>query len=182
MKKVSIAIFSAVAMAVALPAAAQRSSDWNRVYLGVDAGQSKFKDACNGIAGCDDKDTALGAFVGYRFHPNFAVEGGYHDLGKAAAPGADYKANAWELDGLASWPLGNRFSVYGKLGAFRGQAKSQGFTDNNTKATYGLGAQFGMTRNLGLRAEWQRYPHLGGGALVKTDVNVLRVGALWQFQ
>jgi OOP family OmpA-OmpF porin len=182
MRKLSIAVFGAAAMALALPALAQRTSDWNRVYFGLDAGKSKFTDACNGIPGCDNKDTQFGAFVGYRLNPNFAIEGGYHDLGKASAPGADYKANALEADVLASWPVANRFSVYGKLGAVRGQAKAQGFTENNTELTFGVGAQFDVTRNLGVRAEWQRYNDFGGDTLAKTDIDVLRVGALWQFQ
>jgi len=181
MKRISIALLSATAMALALPAAAQ-SSRLSSVYIGGDVGQSKFKDACTNIAGCDDKDTAWGLFAGYRFHPNFAAELGYHDLGAASAPGATYDATAWELVALGMWPIGNQFSLYGKLGGYRGEAKSAGVSETNTDATYGLGAQWDFTRNLGVRAEWQRYPGLGGGALRKTDVDVLRVGALWRFQ
>jgi hypothetical protein len=35
---------------------------------------------------------------------------------------------------------------------------------------------------LGVRGEWQRYEALGGGNLVETDVDVLSIGLIFQFQ
>jgi hypothetical protein len=34
---------------------------------------------------------------------------------------------------------------------------------------------------LGVRGEWQRYEKLGGG-LVETDIDVLSIGLIFQFQ
>ena len=180
MKRISIAFLSAAAMAFALPAMAQMSM--SSVYVGGALGQSKLKDACNGIANCDDSDTTWGLFGGYQISRNFAAELGYHDLGSASASGASYDAKAWELVGLAAWPLTEQFSVYGKLGAFRGEAKAQGLKETNTDVTYGVGLQYDLNKNLGLRGEYQKYPSMGGGSLVKTDVDVFRVAALWRFQ
>ena len=180
MKRISIAFLSAAAMAFALPAMAQMSM--SSVYVGGGLGSSKFKDACNGIANCDDSDTTWGLFAGYQINRNFAAELGYHDLGSATAPGGSYDAKAWELVGLAAWPFTEQFSVYGKLGAFRGEAKALGQKETNTDVTYGVGLQYDLNKNLGLRGEYQKYPSMGGGSLVKTDVDVFRVAALWRFQ
>ena len=180
MKRITVAFLGAAAMALALPAAAQMSM--SSAYVGGSLGQSKFKDACNGLASCDDSDTTWGLFAGYQFNRNFGAELGYHDLGSASTPGATYDAKAWELVGVAAWPFSEQFSVYGKLGGFRGEAKSLGVKETNTDLTYGLGLEYDITRNVGLRGEWQRYSNLGGGSLVESDVDALRVAALWRFQ
>ncbi len=183
MKRISIALLGATAMAAALPAAAQ-SNMLSSVYIGGDVGQSKLKKGCEILGpGCDDKHTSWGVFAGYRFHPNFSAELGYHNLGKfSSSLGGDVKANAWELDAIGSWPLSNQFSVYGKLGGYRGELKNGG-SETNTDLTYGLGLQWDFTRNVGVRGEWQRYPKMGGGHFgTDTDLDVLRVAALWRFQ
>jgi len=183
MKKGTLAIVAAALAAFSLPAAAQSSSfNMSAVYAGAAVGQSTAKDFCNGISGCDDKDMTWGLFAGYRLHRNFAAEIGYHDLGSASGGGVSFDATAWELVGLGIAPLNDQFSVYGKLGFFRGQVKGAGITETNTDLTYGLGGQFDATQNIGIRVEWQRYPSMGGGALSKSDVDVLRVAALWRFQ
>lgn len=184
MKKLSIALLSGAALAAAFPAMAQDRGRFNNalssVYIGADVGQSKFKDACNGVAGCDDKDTAWGLFAGYRFHPNFAAEIGYHDLGSVSAPGISRDAKTWEIDALGIVPLTNQFSAYGKLGGYRGELNGSGVDNKSNDWTWGLGVQWDFTRNVGLRGEWQQYRNFGsdGGP----NANVLRVGALWRFQ
>jgi OmpA-OmpF porin, OOP family len=182
MKKFSMAVFGAIILALALPAAAQ--SRMSSVYIGADIGQAKYRNGCQfSPTSCDDKDTSWGLFAGYRFHPNFAAEFAYHDLGTISAPGASIDGNALELVAVGMLPVSNQFSAYGKLGGYRGELKGLGINETNTDVTYGLGVQWDFTRNVGLRGEWQRYPKMGGGAFNgTTDVDVLRVGALWRFQ
>ena len=84
---------------------------------------------------------------------------------------------------MGSVPVTSAFSVYGKLGGYRGEAKGLGISENNTDWTYGLGVQYNVTSNVGVRGEWQRYADLGGGGFnATTNVDVLRVGALWRFR
>jgi OOP family OmpA-OmpF porin len=152
-------------------------------YIGGDIGQAKYRDGCNLTANCDDNDTTWGLFAGYQFNRNFAAEAGYHDLGSIRAPGAGIDGRAIEFVGVGSLPLTNTFSAYAKLGAYRGELKGLNRSEENTDVTYGLGLQYDLTRNVGLRGEWQRYPKMGGGSFgAETDVDVLRVGALWRFQ
>ena len=184
MKKLTIALSCAVALGAALPAAAQTPSRLSSVYIGADIGNSKFTDACDlsGIgANCDDKDTSWGLFAGYNFTPNLAAEVGYHDLG-TISDGNSVDGQAIELVGVGRLPITQRFSAYGKLGGYRGHLKN-GTSETNTDLTYGLGLQYDFTSHLGVRGEWQRYPNMGGGDFGReTDVDVMRVGALFRFQ
>lgn len=184
MKKLTIALSCAAALAAALPAAAQDQSRMrtalSSVYLGGDLGQSKFKDACSGIAGCDDKDTQWGLFGGYRFHPNFAAEIGYHDLGSVSTPGGNINGKAWEIDAVGLLPLTEQFSAYGKLGGYRGKYQGRGLDNKSTDWTWGAGVQWDFTRNVGLRGEYQQYRNFGSNG--GPNVDVLRVGALYRFQ
>src|SRR3954447_2244619 len=95
-------------------------------YAGAAVGQSKTAD-CPGGGSCDDKDTAYRIFGGYKFHPNIAVEGGYSPLGETSSsfPGGNVtaEANAWDLVGVGIFPLGNNFSVFGKLGFYNAELK-----------------------------------------------------------
>jgi OOP family OmpA-OmpF porin len=185
MKKLTIALSCAAALAAALPAAAQtrNPSRLSSVYVGADIGQSKFTDGCDVIsaAGCDDKDTSWGLFAGYNFTPNLAAEIGYHDLG-SITNGDTFDGQAIELVGVGRLPITERFSAYGKLGGYRGHLKN-GTSETNTDLTYGLGLQYDFTNHIGVRGEWQRYPNIGGGDFNgETDVDVMRVGALFRFQ
>ena len=193
-----IATVGLAAAAFALPAAAQMNS--SAFYAGLSIGQSKFSDACEGSvpAGfsvtCDDKDTAWRIFGGYQFHPNFAVEIGYSDLGRAQATvssgglsgTAKVEATAFDAVVVGSWPINQAFSLYGKFGLYHGEAKltasgtgvgSSSDKDTGSDLTYGLGARYDFNRNIGVRAEWQRYNDFSG-----SDIDVLSVGVLYRFR
>jgi len=165
-------------------------------YAGASIGQSKSD--CGGGSSCDDKDTAYRVFGGYKFHPNIAVEGGYAPLGETSASvgglgSVTAEANAWDIVGVGSWPLGNNFSILGKLGFYNAEVKLGGLVSGKkttTDLTYGIGGQYDFNRNLGLRLEWNRYskvkaPDATSGAVAVSggdaDIDVLSVGALWRF-
>jgi OOP family OmpA-OmpF porin len=145
-------------------------------YAGASVGQSKSD--CIG---------------GYKFHPNIAVEGGYAPLGETSASvlggNVTAEANAWDIEGVGSWGLGNNFSVFGKLGFYNAEVKLGGVASGKKTTTdllYGLGGQYDFNRNLGLRLEWTRYsgvksPDVAGFSTGDNDIDVLSVGALWRF-
>ena len=190
---------AALAILIATPAWSQDAG----FYLGASIGQSRAKDFCDDSGGfsCDDKDTAWKLFGGYQFNRHLAVEAGYTDLGEVGVSGVlsgvsvrgTVEVTAFELMGVGSIPLMDRFSLYGKLGLYHAETKQNvtgslgtvTVTDNdkekNTDLTFAFGARFDITRNLGVRAEWQRYLDVGGGEIGEDDVDVLSVGLLFRF-
>lgn len=133
----------------------------------------------------DETDTGWKLFAGYKFNPNFALEGGYVDLGKfkldtaitsVSGPGtahSEIKATGWNIDAVGIVPLQNNFSVFARLGVIRPEVKldvtatgpagtaSGSDKDTSSKAKYGLGVQYDFTKTVGLRGEWERYHNLG---------------------
>lgn len=191
-----VAIFAWTALFAATPGYAQ-TGGWmggrmdTNLYIGANVGQSRFSSSCENVpVSCDDKDTGWKAFAGYRFHRNVAVEAGYFDLGRASAAGggvfAEAKVRGWELAGLAIFPVVDRLDVYARLGMARSRVSVSattgfGVSDNSTDVTYGLGAQYSLARNLGVRAEWQRYDSVGGDNTGKDDIDLFSVGVLFKF-
>ena len=126
----------------------------------------------------DDSSTGYKLFGGYRLTPNFAVEGGYYDLGRfsygsTTIPTGSFSGNTrikgLNLDLVGMLPLTDRFSVIGRIGAAYAQSRasvaSTGFVPvnlfetrkNDTYAKVGLGLQYAITEALAVRAELERY-------------------------
>src|SRR5919106_395303 len=156
------AVLAVAAFAFAGAAAAQPSL--SSVYVGGTIGQAEYKDGCAGLTDCDEKHTAWRILGGYQFNRYFAAELGYHNLGEASASAGAVEGTAWELVGVGAYPIVDRLSVYGKLGV------------------YGVGLQYDVLKNVGVRGEWQRYNKMGGGDIGETDVDVLSVGVVYRFQ
>ena len=180
----------ASAMAFTGPAFAQDSG----FYAGLHIGQTSADDACTGISSpgvsCDDKDTAWKILGGYQFNRHFAVELGYTDLGEASASGfgvnAAIEATAFEVVAVGILPIADKFSVYGKLGMYRGDTEltsnvGVNESETNNDLTFGFGVRYDFTKNLGVRAEWQKYQDVGGGEIGETDVDVISIGVIWKF-
>jgi OmpA-OmpF porin, OOP family len=196
LKKTSIAaILAASGLAVSSAAMAQAKSADQGFYAGARIGQSKVDIDCTG-ANCEDTDTAFGIFGGYKINRNFAVEAGYTDFGKVNAtvtvPAAtlEVKSNAFDVVGVGAFPINQQFSVYGKLGFYRGEAKASATLgvfsgsqkETNTDLTYGVGVQYNVNPQLGVRGEWQRYSSMGGDSIGGTfDLDVFALGVTYKF-
>jgi OOP family OmpA-OmpF porin len=190
--KKALAILGLASAMVAGPAFAQgMDQGW---YIGATLGQSKAKDACEGVVGsCDDKDSTWRILGGYQFNKNLAVELGYTDLGEASGidAGDTFSAESklWEVVAVGSWPFADKFSAYGKLGFYRGDTDlsvsgpsgSGSASESNTDLTYAIGLRWDFTKNLGARFEYQIYKDVGGGQIEEHDVDVVSVGVIWKF-
>jgi OmpA-OmpF porin, OOP family len=188
--KAGVAILGlASAMAFTGPAVAQDSG----FYAGLHIGQSSADDACEGVSGpgvsCDDKDTAWKILGGYQFNRHLAVEIGYTDLGEVSASGpggsASIESTAFEVVAVGIFPIADKFSIYGKLGMYRGdtEATAPGVSESesNNDLTFGFGVRYDFTKNLGVRGEWQKYSDVGGGNIGEADVDVISIGLIWKF-
>jgi OOP family OmpA-OmpF porin len=174
-KKWFAAMLGAAAMAVSAGAVAQSRGEtgW---YAGVHIGQSDVDEL-------GEKDTSFRILGGYRINRTFAAELAYTDFGEATLFGATFEGSAIELTGVASFPIADRFSIYGKLGLARGEADVTvpGFgsaSEDSIELTYGAGLRYDFSQNMGVRGEWQRYTDVGDGA---SDVDVLSIGVVFNF-
>ena len=184
------ATLAAIAALVATPLAAQESG----FYAGAYIGQATVKDYCEGTSGsgisCDDSDTAYRLLGGYRVNRNFSAELAYTNFGKVNASGfgltEDIKVNAFELVAVGSFPLAERFSLYGKVGLYRADVEDRtnfgvSADETNTDLTFGLGGSFQVSRAIAVRVEWQRYSDVGGGDLGTADIDMISIGAIVSF-
>jgi opacity protein-like surface antigen len=164
-----------------------------RFYLGVSAGTAQAKERCNEPqTSCEDSDQAWKFFGGYYFNRNIAVELAIGYLGEVERRGltslgapfnSSVESRALELLGVAALPIGNRFSVYGKLGFYRAEtyAAILDDTERNADLTFGAGVKLDLYRDVAVRGEWQRYKDVGTTVTGKADVDVLAAGLLLQW-
>ena len=131
----------------------------------------------------DNSGTGYKLFGGYQLNRNFAVEGGYFDLGKSSytvnatrniggAAGSfngETRVRGLNLDLVGMLPLSDRFSILGRVGAAYAQsranfnstgsvpANASNNRRNDTNLKVGLGLQYAITEALAMRAEVERY-------------------------
>ena len=172
---------AAAMAALAAPVHAQDEAA-SPLYAGGSFGQAHWRPGCVGASTCEDTDNTLRAFGGYQISRVLAAELAYTNLGIIGDATSRVAGHAWEAVGLVMWPIAGAISVYGKLGVFRGKAKSNaGNQETNYGPLVGVGAELALTRHVALRGEWQHYSGVGGSTLPKSDINAVTVGALWRF-
>jgi OOP family OmpA-OmpF porin len=146
----------------------------NTFYGGADIGSTKIDDFSK-------RDTSVGAFVGYNFHQNFAVEGGYRrlsdtDFDTGGFGTANARVSQAHLSLIGSLPVGESFSVYGRLGVNRLEARfsSGGYSakDSTNKALYGVGMSYAFSPTVSARLEVQK---------PASDATNLSTGVAFQF-
>ena len=170
----------------------------NKFYIGAGVGHSDQKDSCDGIAGsCDDTDTAWKLFVGYKFNPYISAEGGYIDFGESDADdvilgipvSAEAEVDGFFLAGIGSWPINERFSVFGKLGVLfwdvevdaSGGGVSVSEDETGTDILFGLGGEYSFTNQLAARIEWERFDGVGDSDVGNTDIDLFSASLIFSF-
>jgi OOP family OmpA-OmpF porin len=155
-KKWLVALFSAAAMAFSAGVLAQGAMAG--AYVGLDVGRAEI---------ADEKDTGFRIFAGYQFHRSIAAEVAYGML----LDKGGVEVTSMEVAAVGMFPIANQFSIIGRLGFARLEA-DPGSNDNDF--TFGIGAQYDATRNLGVRLQWQRYN-------TDPELDFLSLGVLWKF-
>lgn len=159
----------------------------------------------------DDSDTAFGVTLGYQVNENFAAELSYVDLGSAdynasgtvnggfgdvpASVGISASAQGPVFSFLGILPIGERFSVYGRLGLTLMDTEGSvsvtidGVTERLSDSTqrsnglYGLGGEFSVSQRFGIRLEWTRYAEVGSEDITgETDVDLIALGLRYSFR
>lgn len=197
--------------AIASPFALADESGW---YGGVNAGQSRATIdneriisglSSGGLATSsitnDDRSTGYKIFGGYQLNKNFAVEGGYFDLGKfgytantvpAGTMNGNIKLRGLNLDLVGILPITEKFSAFGRAGVHYAEARDS-FTGTgavrvtnpspskrDTNYKLGLGLQYAFTDALTMRAEVERY-RINDAVGNKGDIDLVSLGLVYRF-
>ena len=205
----------AVGMAVAAAlAAGSASAQW---YMGANLGQSKTNYNASQLSGdlravgitatgaVSSSDIGLKAFAGYTFNENFALEGGYFNMGRpvtfngtitaptAATFNGKAEGQGVNLDAVGTLPLGQGFSLIGRLGAAYFQTKATttvtagslssygNATSNKFVPAYGVGAQYDFSKTIAGRLEVQRFSKVGNSNTGSGDVDFYSAGIVYKF-
>ena len=159
-----------------------------------------------GAAGLSSSDSGSGnqwrLQGGYRFNPNFALEAGYIDFGKAkytasytggSAQGS-LKAGGVDVAALLALPVNDSLSVFGKAGVVAAKVDSSlaagapaslasgDATTHVVRPLIGVGAIYKLSENVDLRADYDHVSNLGKSDKTGTmDANVVSVGLAYNF-
>ena len=156
-----------------------------------------------GLSSSDSGDsTQWRVQLGYEFNKNFAVEGGYIDLGRAkyratyagGAASGELKSGGADLVLLGKLPMSDDFSIFAKAGfvaaktkstllaSGAGAAASGKASDNEIAPLIGVGIGYKLTDSLELRTEFDRVTGLGKKGKTGTmDSNMLSLGVAYHF-
>ena len=155
-------------------------------YAGINLGDGKPDiNTPNGTS--KDSSLVVGGVVGYKFNKYLAIESQYTGIGKVTdKQNGSAKGDAISLSGLGILPVTDNFDLYGKLGVAVTKTSVSGIASmsdaTRTAVTYGVGAQYNVNQNIGVRLGWDRYnAGIGGTGNKNVDADVISVGALYNF-
>jgi OOP family OmpA-OmpF porin len=153
------------AAALAVMASSSFAGTPGTVYGGLDLGSTK-------VDGFGGRETSAGGFVGYNFHQNFALEGGYRRLASYEVAGEDLTLDQTSLSVVGALPLNQGFNVYGRLGYNYLKADSKFGSGNDSGVLYGVGLGYNFTPTVAGRVEVQK---------PSSDSTNVSVGVAFQF-
>jgi opacity protein-like surface antigen len=162
-RKWLVSVFGAAAVSMSVGAQAQSAMSpvVPNIYAGIEIGQADIE---------NEDDIGFKVFGGYQFTRNIAAELGYGMMFDKS----DVEVTALELVAVGMFPIANQFSLIGKLGLANVEVDSPGGSEDKTEITWGIGVQFDVSRNLGVRALWQRYE-------TEEALDWLAIGVMWRF-
>ena len=208
-KKITVVMAVAAALA-----AGSASAQW---YAGGSLGQSKTNYNAGQLSAdlravgvtatgaISSSDIGLKAFAGYSFNGNFALEGGYFNMGRpltsngtvtaptAATFSGKVEGQGVNLDAVGTLPLAQGFSLIGRLGAAYFQTKATttvtagnlssygNATSNKFVPVFGVGAQYDFTKTIAGRIEAQRFSKVGNSNTGSGDVDFYSAGIVVKF-
>src|SRR4051812_44121534 len=176
-------------------------------YIGLSAGQSTTKIDGNfgagGQYGDDKTDSAYKIYGGWRFNPMWALEGGYADFGKAhrtltpvaPTPGTatgTVDNSAWFFAGKGTFAVTPNVGIFGKAGVTRNHTKASFVSTiapatqrlgNKTKTgpMIGVGVEYALNRNMGLRFEFEDFGKFGDSGTLDSKVHLWSAGLTYAF-
>lgn len=207
-KGLSLAVLTAGLIAGTTTAAlAQDVPNW----IGFSVGNTKFSNGSNivtpgtnNLSGIspqttENSDNAWKIYLGIPFNKNLGLELGYAKLGdqyitglrSGVAASSRATSTAYLIDLIGNYDINDKFSLLGKAGIHR-----WGVNDDTTVGgvgatngadgfdfTYGLGMQYNLNNDVGLRLEWDKVNNMGHeGTTGKIDASLISIGIVYKFK
>jgi OOP family OmpA-OmpF porin len=167
MKKISIALL--LSAFIAAPAVAADTG----YYAGVNVGSAKID-----FPGFETT-TSIEVLGGYSFNEYFAAEVAYTNFGsKDYPPSYNVKSDALSLKAVGSFPINEQFSVFAKLGIASTNINDTGYSQSKSDLTYGIGGQFNVNKQVGIRLGYDVYKATD---VISLDQKNTSVGVVFKF-
>jgi OmpA-OmpF porin, OOP family len=155
----------------------------------------------------DKRSTDTKLLLGYEFNRYYAVEGGYAYLGTTSANvdlrtgqksvatfGLDYKMSAWFVDAVGMFPLGEKWSLVGRVGVSYNRVSANGNgsqltlggsnndkVDNAVQPKFGAGVDYHFSPAFSGRLEWEHYRMPDPLSDEKFNVDAATLSVLFHF-
>lgn len=169
MKKTVAALFLST---VALSAAAADQG----FYVGANVGQS----STDTLSLSTKTGTAFSVLGGYQFMKYVAAEIQYNDFGSPTITGgSSMKINGYSAVAVGILPLNEQWSLMAKLG-YASTKLGTPIDKSKSDVTYGIGGQFNIDKNWGVRANYDQYK-AENTASQKATTSVLTIGGIYRF-
>jgi OOP family OmpA-OmpF porin len=189
---------------------ATESSIPNETTSAINAALVAVNGAASSIVDEKSRATGLKFTLGYKFSRNLALEGGYAVLGEttvntdfrdAGVPSAsvgtfnlEYKMSAPFIDVVGILPLGEKWSLIGRVGVSytRTSATISGApitilvassdqSESEAREKFGAGIDYNINAAFALRAEWERYKAPDPLSDEVFDVDTATLSMLYRF-
>lgn len=166
--------FMIAACLLSVPLAA--GADW---YVGAGVGTTNADSIdiafdAPPAATSDDQDNGYKVFVGFAPGSNFAIEGGYVDLGEydaqeAGVFSAGLDTDAWYVSLVGRTNVYTNWYFFGRLGlamwnadlAYSDFVSSSSGDDSGVDPVVGLGFEYRFSDNFFARVEWEQFQNIG---------------------
>jgi OOP family OmpA-OmpF porin len=156
----------------------------NCFYIGAAMGSAKLGDTFDGLD-VDDTGTAYRIVGGWQLNSHFALEAGWQDFGdfeliEGRSVEVSLGADGYSLGLTGRYPLGERFEVQGRAGAFfwDGEAEINAMSradPGDAHPYFGAGLGYALSETLVVSGDWTRYD------LDATESEVWSVGVQLRF-
>lgn len=184
MKRNTTAIIASLALFALMPMTAFAD---NGFFLGGSIGASTLDDDFDGL-GVDTDSTSFRLTVGWQLNDFLSLEAGYHNFGifedrldiGGEMTDISVKADGFTVGATGNIPLGGKFSVFGRAGAFfwDGDAKINDIsvaTPEDTNLFFGAGGDYKLSERFSILGDWTRYD------LEETHSDVISIGFKYRF-
>ena len=157
----------------------------NANYIGANIGSANAEGFCSSLESCDTSSNAWKLYAGVPIQNGLLLESAYMNLGEQQGKKSDgsttkTQRSGYTAAGVVTLPVSDSLHLYGKGGMLWWTSDESHTNQSQTvegKSTfYGVGADYRLNGNLGIRAEWERYSEVGSEQLNDRNINLLSVG------